>query len=133
MQSMLSGTVPLMCASLPGAHPSIMNGTVRALAVTGTQRWFDMPDVPTMLELGFSGFVSDTFHGMLAPAGTPAEIVDRLAAVSLQSLREPEFHEKLRTLGFEVIGKGPDAMRRRIVDEVSRYRDIIAKAGIERV
>ena len=56
-----------------------MNGTLRALAVTGPQRWFDMPDVPTMLELGYAGFVSDTFHGMLAPAGTPAEIVDRLA------------------------------------------------------
>src|SRR5262249_40887426 len=79
MQSVLSGTVPLMCASLPGAHPSILNGAVRALAVTGTQRWYDMPDVPTMLELGFSGFVSDTFHGMLTPTGTPPEIVDRLA------------------------------------------------------
>ena len=85
MQSVLSGTVPLMCASLPGAHPSIMNGTVRALAVTGAQRWYDMPDVPTMLELGFADFVSDTFHGMLAPAGTPPEIVDRLAAASLDA------------------------------------------------
>src|SRR5262245_28399265 len=54
MQSVLGGTVPLMCASLPGAHPSIMKGTVRALAVAGTQRWYDMPDVPTMLELGFA-------------------------------------------------------------------------------
>ena len=133
MQSVLSGTVPLMCASLPGAHPSIMSGAVRALAVTGTERWYDMPDVPTMLELGFSGFVSDTFHGMLAPAGTPPEVVDRLADVSLASLTQPEFHERLRTLGFEVIGKGPDAMRRRITDEVQRYRDLIAKAGIERV
>jgi tripartite-type tricarboxylate transporter receptor subunit TctC len=133
MQSILSGTVPLMCASLPGAHPSILNGAVRALAVTGTQRWYDMPDVPTMLELGFSGFVSDTFHGMLAPAGTPPEIVDRLAEVSLDSLKQPEFQERLRTLGFEVIGEGPDAMRRRIADEVQRYRDLIAKAGIERV
>ncbi|MFZ1188964.1 MAG: tripartite tricarboxylate transporter substrate-binding protein, partial [Pseudolabrys sp.] len=133
MQSVLSGTVPLMCASLPGAHPSILNETVRALAVTGAQRWYDMPDVPTMLELGFAGFVSETFHGMLAPAGTPPEIVDRLAAVSMDSLQQPEFHERLRTLGFEVIGKGPDAMRRRIADEVPRYRDLIAKAGIERV
>jgi len=133
MQSVLSGTVPLMCASLPGAHPSIMSGAVRALAVTGTERWYDMPDVPTMLELGFSGFVSDTFHGMLAPAGTPPEVVDRLAEVSLDTLKQPEFHERLRTLGFEVIGKGPDAMRRRIADEVPRYRDLIAKAGIERV
>lgn len=133
MQSVLSGTVPLMCASLPGAHPGILNGTVRALAVTGTERWFDMPDVPTMVELGFTGFISDTFHGMLAPAGTPPEIVDRLAAVLMDSLKRPEFREKLRTLGFDVIGKGPDAMRRRISEEVTRYRDIIAKAGIERV
>ena len=77
--------------------------------------------------------MSDTFHGMLAPAGKPPEIVDRLAAVLLNSLKQPEFHEQLRTLGFEVIGKGSDAMRRRIADEVTRYREIIAKAGIERV
>jgi tripartite-type tricarboxylate transporter receptor subunit TctC len=133
MQSVLSDTVPLMCASLPGAHPSIIKGTVRALAVTGTERWYDMPDVPTMLELGFAGFVSETFHGMLAPAGTPPDIVDRLALVSLTSLKQPEFHERLRTLGFEVIGKGPDAMRRRIAEDVPRFRDLIAKAGIERV
>lgn len=77
--------------------------------------------------------ISDTFHGMLAPAGTPPEIVDRLAAVLMDSLKRPEFREKLRTLGFDVIGKGPDAMRRRISEEVTRYRDIIAKAGIERM
>jgi tripartite-type tricarboxylate transporter receptor subunit TctC len=133
MQGVLSGTVPLMCASLPGAHPSILAGTVRALAVTGTQRWYDMPDVPTMLELGYAGFVSDTFHAMLAPAGTPPEIVDRLATVSLEALKQPEFHERLRTLGFEVIGNGPDGLRRRIAEEVPRFRDLIAKAGIERV
>jgi len=133
IQSILSGTVPLMCASLPGAHPSILAGTMRALAVTGTQRWYDMPDVPTMLELGYAGFVSDTFHAMLAPAGTPSEIVDRLATVSLEALKQPEFHERLRTLGFEVIGNGPDGLRRRIAEEVPRFRDLIAKAGIERV
>jgi tripartite-type tricarboxylate transporter receptor subunit TctC len=133
MQSILSGTVPLMCGSLPGVHPSILNGAVRALAVTGPQRWYDMPDVPTMLELGYAGFVIDTFHGMLAPAGTPPEIVNRLAELSQTALKEPEFHERLRKLGFEVIGNGPDGMRRRIADEVPRYRDIIAKAGIPKV
>jgi tripartite-type tricarboxylate transporter receptor subunit TctC len=133
MQSVLSDTVPLMCASLPGAHPSILAGTVRALAVTGPQRWYDMPDVPTMLELGYAGFVSDTFHSMLAPAGTPPEIVDRLAKASLDALNEPAFHERLRTLGFEVIAKGPEGLRRRISDEVPRFRDLIVKAGIERV
>ncbi len=133
IQGILAGAVPLMCASLPGAHPSILAGTLRALAVTGAQRWYDMPDVPTMLELGYAGFVSDTFHCMLAPAGTPAEIVDRLAAVCLTALKEPAFRERLRTLGFEVIGNGPDGLRRRIADEVPRFRDLIAKAGIDRV
>jgi tripartite-type tricarboxylate transporter receptor subunit TctC len=133
IQAILAGTVPLMCASLPGAHPGIKAGTLRALAVTGAERWFDMPDVPTMLELGYKGFVSDTFHCMLAPAGTPADIVDRLAGASLAALKEPAFHDKLRALGFEVIGHGPEGLRQRIAEEVPRFRDLIAKAGIERV
>lgn len=133
MQSILAGTVPLMCASLPGAHPSILNGTLTALAVTGPQRWYDMPDVPTMLELGYKGFVVDTFHGMLAPAGTPPAIVDRLAALAQAALKEPAFHEKLRKLGFKVLGNGPEALRRRIAEEVPKYRDIIVKAGIPKV
>jgi len=122
-----------MCASLPGAHPGIKAGTLRALAVTGAERWFDMSEVPTMLELGYKGFVSDTFHCMLAPAGTPADIVDRLATASLAALKEPAFHDKLRTLGFEVIGEGPDGLRRKIAAEVPRFRELIAKAGIPKV
>jgi tripartite-type tricarboxylate transporter receptor subunit TctC len=133
LQAILSGTVPIMCAALPGAHPLILNRDVRALAVTGSERWYDLPDVPTMIELGYKDFLSDTFHGMLAPAGTPPEIVERLATVLLQALRQPAFHEQLRSLGFEVIGSGPDGLRQRIEREGPRYRDLIVKAGIERV
>ena len=133
MQSILSGTVPLMCGSLPGAHPSIMSGAVRALAVTGPERWFDMPDVPTMIELGYPGFLADTFHGMFAPAGTPPDVIDKLVKVALNALKDQAFHEKLRTLGFDVIANGPAGLRDRVAAEVPRYRDIIAKAGIERV
>ncbi|AMN39786.1 TTT family tricarboxylate transporter, receptor protein [Rhodoplanes sp. Z2-YC6860] len=133
VQAVLGGTVPVGCASLPGAHPSIKSGALRALAVTGPERWHDMPDVPTMIELGYKDFVVDTFHCMLAPAGTPAEIVERLAKASIDCLKEPAFHEKLRSLGFETIANGPDGLRRRIESDVQRYRDIIAKAGIERV
>lgn len=133
VQAVLGGAVPVGCASLPGAHPSIKGGALRALAVTGPERWFDMPDVPTMTELGYRDFVVDTFHCMLAPAGTPDEIVARLAKVSIDSLKEPAFHDKLRSLGFETIANGPEGLRRRIESDVQRYRDIIAKAGIERV
>jgi len=133
LQAILSGTVPVMCASLPGAHPLILNRDVRALAVTGSERWYDMPDVPTMIELGYKDFLSDTFHAMLAPTATPPEIVERLAAVLLEALRAPAFREQLRSLGFEVIGNGPDGLRRRIEVELPNYRDLIVKAGIERV
>jgi tripartite-type tricarboxylate transporter receptor subunit TctC len=92
-----------------------------------------MPDVPTMAESGYPGFLSDTFHGMLAPAGTPPEIIERLVTVTLARLKDPEFHERLRKLGFDVIASGPDGLRRRIAAEVPKYRDIIAKAGIPKV
>jgi tripartite-type tricarboxylate transporter receptor subunit TctC len=133
LQAILAGTVPLMCAALPGAHPLIDRHDVRALAVTGAERWYDLPDVPTMIEAGYKDFVSDTFHGMLAPAATPPDIVGRLTTAVLETLRAPEFREKLHTLGFEVIGNGPDGLRKRIEVEVPRYRELIDKAGIQRV
>jgi tripartite-type tricarboxylate transporter receptor subunit TctC len=133
LQAILAGTVPVACASLPGAHPLILNGDLRALAVTGSERWFDLPDVPTMVELGYKDFLSDTFHATLAPAATPPELVDRIATASQAIVREPKFHEQLRSLGFEVIGNGPDGLRKRIETELPHYRDLIAKAGIERV
>jgi tripartite-type tricarboxylate transporter receptor subunit TctC len=133
VQSILAGTVPVMWGALPGIHPSIMNGSLRALAVAGPQRWFDMPDVPTMIESGYPGFLSDTFHGMYAPAGTPPDIIDKLVKVALDALKDQAFHEKLRALGFDVIASGPEGLRKRVAEEVPRYRDIIAKAGIEKV
>jgi tripartite-type tricarboxylate transporter receptor subunit TctC len=86
-----------------------------------------------MIELGYPDFVSDTFHGVFAPVGTPPDIVERLSAVLLEALRQPALHEQLRSQGFEVIGNGPDGLRRRIEVELPRYRDLIVKAGIERV
>src|SRR5689334_6261329 len=114
IQAILAGTVPLMCASLPGAHPGIKAGTLRPLAVTGAERWFDMPEVPTMLELGFAGFVSDTFHCMLAPAGTPVDSVNRPAPASLGALKAPAFHDKLRTRGNEASRHALDCPPKRI-------------------
>jgi tripartite-type tricarboxylate transporter receptor subunit TctC len=133
LQAILAGTVQLACASLPGAHPLILNHDVRALAVTGSERWYDLPDVPTMIELGYKDFLSDTFHGIMAPAATPPDVVERLAAALLEILRQPAFHEQLRSLGFEVIGNGPDGLRKRIETELPHYRELVAKAGIERV
>jgi tripartite-type tricarboxylate transporter receptor subunit TctC len=133
IQAILGGITQVAFAALPPAHPYIVSGALKALAVTGTHRWFDLPDVPTMVELGYTDFIADTFQGFLAPARTPPEIIARLSAKSLDILKTPEIAEQLRNNGFEVIANGPDGMKKRIDDEVPKWRDIIAKAGIKPV
>ena len=133
IQAILSGTVQVCCAALPPAHPHIESGALKALAVTGEHRWFDLPEVPTMVELGYKDFISDTFQGFLAPVKTPRAIVELLAAKSIEILKTPKISEQLRNNGFEVIANGPDGMKKRIDDEVPKWRDIIAKAGIKPV
>ena len=133
IQAILSGTTQVAFAALPPAHPHIESGALKALAVTGAHRWFDLPDVPTMVELGYKDFISDTFQGFLAPAKTPAAIVELLTAKSLAILKTPKIAEQLRNDGFEVLATGPDGMRKRIEDEVPKWRDIVAKAGIKPV
>src|SRR5258707_4893787 len=90
IQAILSGTVQLCSAALPPAHPHIESGALKALAVTGAHRWFDLPNVPTMVELGYKDFIADTFQGFLAPAKTPPEIVELLSTKTLEVLKIPK-------------------------------------------
>jgi tripartite-type tricarboxylate transporter receptor subunit TctC len=133
IQAVLGGTTQIACAALPPAHPLIQSGALKALAVTGASRWFDLPDVPTMVELGFKDFIADTFQGFLAPAKTAPAIVELLSTKSVEILKRPGIAEQLRSNGFEVIAKGPEGMRKRIQDEVPKWRDVVAKAGIQPV
>jgi len=133
IQALLAGTTQLAVAALPPAHPHIAAGALKALAMTGANRWFDLQDVPTMVELGYADFISDTFQGFLAPAQTPPAIVALLSAKSVEILKTPKISEQLRNNGFEVIANGPDGMRRRIEAEVPKWRDIIVRAGIKPV
>jgi tripartite-type tricarboxylate transporter receptor subunit TctC len=130
IQAILSSTTQVAFAALPPAHPHIESGALKALAVTGTHRWFDLPDVPTMIELGYKDFISDTFQGFLAPAKTPPAIVELLSAKSIEILKVSKTADQLRNNGFEVLANGPDGMRKRIDDEVPKWRDIVTKAGI---
>jgi tripartite-type tricarboxylate transporter receptor subunit TctC len=133
IQAILGGITQIAFTALPPAHPQIESGALKALAVTGAHRWFDLPDVPTMVELGYKDFISDTFQGFLAPANTPPPIIELLSAKSIGILKTPKIAEQLRNDGFEVLANGPDGMRKRIDDEVPKWRDIIAKAGIQPV
>src|SRR3984957_1687259 len=133
VQALLGGVTQLAVTALPPAHPQIESGAVKALAVTGLHRWFDLPDVPTMVELGYKDFIAETFQAFMAPAKTPPDIIARLAAKSVEVLKKPDISEQLRNNGFEVLANGPDSLRQRIADEVPRWRDIIARSGIKPV
>jgi tripartite-type tricarboxylate transporter receptor subunit TctC len=133
IQAILAGTTQVAFAALPPAHPHIESGALKALALTGEHRWFDLPNVPTMVELGYKDFISDTLQGFLAPAKTPPAVVELLATKSIEILKVDKTAEQLRSDGFEVIANGPAGMKRRIDVEVPKWRDIIAKAGIKPV
>ena len=87
-QALLGGQVDMVSGAFPGAHPHIVAGTLTGLAVTGEKRWFDLPNVPTMVEAGYPGFVLDTYTVMLVPAKTPGEVVDRLSVAAHIILRK---------------------------------------------
>jgi tripartite-type tricarboxylate transporter receptor subunit TctC len=131
IQAILARTTPVGTTALPPAHPHIKSGALRALALTGERRWFDLPDVPTMAEAGVPGIVSETFQGMYAPAGTPDAIVQRVSAETLAVLKEPEVATKLRDVGFDVRAAGPQGLAARVTREVPMWRDVIQQSKIE--
>jgi tripartite-type tricarboxylate transporter receptor subunit TctC len=133
LKALLSGTVQLSSGVLAPAHPQIKAGTIKGLAVTGTTRWHDLPDIPTMLEAGYPDFVFETYTALMAPAKTPPEIVARLEKVALEALAKPDLRARLTQAGFEVTAKDGKAHMQRIAKEVPMFRDIIVQAGIKKL
>jgi tripartite-type tricarboxylate transporter receptor subunit TctC len=131
VQALLTGTVQLVTNAVPTSEALARQGTIHAIAVSGEKRWPSLPDVPTLVESGYPSFVTDTFAGMFAPAGTPKPIVDKLARAVQQVLTKPEVAARARQAGFVVIGGGPDALAARVAREVAFNRDIVTRAGIE--
>jgi tripartite-type tricarboxylate transporter receptor subunit TctC len=133
LQALLTGTAQLSSGSLPPAHPHIKEGRLRCLAVTGDQRWPDLPDVPTMEEAGYKDFVFATDTVLLAPAKTPPDIVKWLERETLKVLSTPEMKEKLLKAGFLVRPKGADAAWARVTKEIDLYKSVIEQAGIPKL
>jgi tripartite-type tricarboxylate transporter receptor subunit TctC len=133
LQALLSGTTQLSSGSLPPAAPHVKAGTLRCLAVTGEVRWPDMPDVPTMVEIGYSDFVFATDTVLLAPSQTPAEAVNWLETETLKILGTPDMKEKLYQAGFQVRPRGAKDAWARVTKEIETFKTIIEQAGIKRL
>ena len=133
LQALLGGTAQLSSGSLPPAHPHIKAGTLRCLAVTGDQRWPDLPDVPTMEQEGYKDFVFATDTVLLAPAKTPPDAVKWLETETLKVLSTPEMKEKLLKAGFLVRPKGSADAWARVTKEIDLYKSVIDQAGIPKL
>src|SRR5258708_1714005 len=131
--ALLASTAQLSSGSLPPAAPHIKQGTLRCLAVTGEERWPDMPDVPTMEQSGYKDFVFATDTVLLAPAKTPPDIVKWLEKETLKVLGTDDMKEKLYKSGFQVRPKGADAAWKRVTKEIDLFRSIIDQAGIQKL
>ena len=111
--------------------PHIQEGKLRALAVTSDSRWPELPDVPTMSESGFVGFPSYLWFELLAPAKTPAAIVDKLNAAINSGLRSSEIQASLAKLGVEPRIQTPQELQKLLLDEAQQWDTIVKSTGIK--
>ena len=127
---LVGGHVPIFFDSMVGALPSVQAGRLRALAVTTQKRWRGAPDVPAMAEAGLAGYEVNSWFGLIAPAGTPREIVTRLNAEVARILRLPDVRERLYSFGAEPIDNTPDEFAAYIGAEIVKWTKVVKSAGI---
>ena len=129
-QALLSKTVEMASTSITVAKPQTGVGAMKGLAVTGSERWPELPDVQTVGEAGVPSALADTWQGIMVPTGTPKEAVERLATALISVMRRPDVRERLLNAGFYSTGRGPEDFHRRIVEEIPKWKTVIQKARI---
>ena len=131
VSAVLSGSVPLMFLPVHVAMAQVSGGRLVALAASGDHRSPLAPDVPTLTELGYKGVQADLWYGMLAPAGTPAEIVRKVNADMLKALALPEVKTALTAQGMEIAPSSPEEMGALMTRDYQRWAGVIKRAGIK--
>ncbi len=127
---LLGGQVQILFDQLSASTANIKSGRLRAMAVTSTSRAAVVPDVPTMQELGIRGMDVINITGLLAPAGTPVEIVAKLNAALLKALARSDVKERFATLGLEVIGGTPQQFADYIKEDFAKWTKVIKDGNI---
>ena len=126
---LIGGTMDLMFDNLPSALPQIKSGKLVALGVTSSQRSGALPDVPTIAESGVPGFEASSWFGLLAPAGTPPEIVSRIQQETAKALASPVLKERLLAQGAIPSGMAPAEFGRFIAAEAKKWAQVVKASG----
>ena len=131
LQDLVGGQIGMMFDNLPAALPLMNGGQIRALAVTTLKRTPSAPEVPTLDESGLKGFDSQGWFALLAPAGTPAPILDKLNIEVNKIIKTADFRERMSKLGADVVGGSIDEFKLRMKTETERWGKVIEKANIK--
>ena len=128
--ALLAGDIPFIIAPPTAVMSNIQAGKLRALATTGPQRWPGMPNVPTVAEQGVPGYDVRSWAGLMAPAGTPRPVVDRLNSETVKALSTPAVRQRLEDMGGEARGSTPEEMKAMVGNELQKWTQVVAEARI---
>jgi len=130
ISDLVGGQIDMMFTSPPNAIPHVKSGRLRALAVSTPKRSPLLPDVPTIAESGLKGFAIGTWFGILAPAGTPADIVNRLNTAIVKIMAMPDVQERLSNQGLDPVSSTPAEFSQHIRNELAKFQKLVAEARI---
>ena len=131
LQDTVGGQINVMFDIIGPLMPQVTSGNVKAIVVTARERVPAAANVPTMAEQGVPDFVSGTWAGIIAPAGVPKEIVDRVAAEAKKALADPAMQAKLAEQGIVAVGSTPEEFRSFVAEEITNWKKVITDAGIK--
>jgi tripartite-type tricarboxylate transporter receptor subunit TctC len=131
LQDVMAGHVQMMFATAASVIGLIKSGKVRALAVTTRKRTALLPDLPTIDELGIKGFDATTWHGLVAPAGTPKDIIDTLNFATVEALKDPATQKSLVDLGVDIVGDSPKEFEAYIKTEIPKWTAVVKQSGAQ--
>jgi tripartite-type tricarboxylate transporter receptor subunit TctC len=130
LADVIAGHVPIYLANLSAVVPHATSGALRLLAVSGEKRAPQLPQVPTFIEAGYPGFTAFTWRGLMAPAATPRDVIDRIAKEVARAVKETKFAEHLAADGYEPLGNSPEEFAAMITADVALWAEAVKAAGV---
>ena len=125
MTALASGEVDFSFNNIPAAQPLMTPGRIRALAITSAKRSPLLPGLPTMIEGGLPGFITQTWYGVLAPAGTPGDVINTLNSVIVKAIQKDDFRARIAQTGADTITETPEYFRRMLKEEIDRWAKVV--------
>jgi tripartite-type tricarboxylate transporter receptor subunit TctC len=128
---LLAGQITLAFASVISSTPHVKQGRLRVLGQTGVKRSSALPQVPTIAEAGVTGYSTSTWYGLLAPAGTPQPVIERLSSAAGKTVLAPDLRSRMLADGAEPVGSSPAEFQKHLATEMAKWRKVVHAAGIK--